>query len=166
MLLEYADDSHFGDPMWMLSKQNIGLDAAPSFHNSTPPILPPTPPCSSEAENITFLSDAGAMAVDEDVVLTRNDFGDVPDEPVDGSTDIAKVSVKLSSGKPIMRKFRKTDTVRNLFAWVRELLVPLNQQDMEFDLFAGFPPSSLKGQMSETIESAKISGSMITFRLM
>lgn len=74
------------------------------------------------------------------------------------------MSVKLPWGKQIVRRFRKHDLVRNIFAFANSLILDKEGVHKSFDLCTAYPSMSLKDHLDETIEVAGVSGSQVILR--
>jgi UBX domain len=77
---------------------------------------------------------------------------------------VVRVSVKLPWGKQIVRRFRKNDSVQNIFAFANSLVVEKEGVYKSFDLCTAYPSMSLKDHLDETIEVAGVSGSQVILR--
>lgn len=74
------------------------------------------------------------------------------------------MSVKLPWGKQIVRRFRKDDLVRNIFAFANSLILEKEGAHKSFDLCTAYPSMSLRDNLTETIEAAGVSGSQVILR--
>ena len=104
------------------------------------------------------------------VVAVQN-YGPVPAEPDSTSTkeETTRLRIRLSSGKQVVRKFRKDDTVRGLFAVVRTLLDAEGDsvvQTKEFELRAGYPPKILSGALDTTLSESNMENAQVTVALL
>jgi UBX domain len=77
---------------------------------------------------------------------------------------VVRVSVKLPWGKQIVRRFRKNDSVQNIFAFANSLVLEKEGVHKSFDLCTAYPSMSLKDHLEETIEVAGVSGSQVILR--
>tara|TARA_B100000795_G_C22566245_1_gene348268 strand:+ start:80 stop:619 length:540 start_codon:yes stop_codon:yes gene_type:complete len=89
------------------------------------------------------------------------DYGTAPTEPETTipTSETTRLRLKLSTGKQVVRKFLKQNTVRELFAVVRQLLDAEEGSDTNstnFELRAGFPPKILSGGLDDTLTEAGI----------
>jgi len=85
---------------------------------------------------------------------------DVGDEPTENG---AVVQFRMPDGKKLVRKFKKTDTVKIIYAFVAKS----NDEAMggkEFELKAGYPPKDLLSKMEESIQACNLSGESISVR--
>ena len=86
-----------------------------------------------------------------------------PDE--DG---VAKVSVKFPWGKAQVRRFRRTDTVRALYAYAQQMAAAEvaggKGEGGAFDVFTAFPSASLGARLEETVAAAGLAGSQVIMR--
>ena len=86
--------------------------------------------------------------------------------------DVVKVSLKLPWGKQIIRRFYKRDLVRNVYAFADSVCIEKEKENQNasdgnvksFDLFTAYPSMSLKNQLNESLEDAKIAGSQVILR--
>jgi len=86
----------------------------------------------------------------------------VPDEPPAGAPGAARLQLRLPSGKRLVRRFAASDSVRVVYAVVR-------QQDdapagKRLELKYGFPPKDLADLQTHTIGEAKLAGESIQGR--
>ena len=99
------------------------------------------------------------------------DYGTPPLEP-DAATDsneTTRLRLRLSNGKQVVRKFRKDDTVRGLFAVVRQLLDMEGDADISsknFELRAGYPPKVLSDDTKQTLQGASLENAQVAVRLL
>lgn len=86
-----------------------------------------------------------------------------------------RISIKLSSGKALVRKYLPTTPVRALFAVVRAsdpafadqqgvLRPSLLEGKLGFDLVTRFPVTNLIEKLEETVQQCNLAGSQIFFR--
>ena len=83
--------------------------------------------------------------------------------------NVVKVSLKLPWGKQIVRKYHKTDLVRNVYAFALSISVEKQKESVEFHgksfgLFTAYPSMSLQDSLALTIEEAQIAGSQVILR--
>lgn len=104
-------------------------------------------------------AETGESTGRESQPITRG-FGAPPNEP-NPNEDAIKISLKLpSGGKPLVHRFYRTDTVRQLYAFVDVV----EGQGRSFDLLSSFPVTSLFDKMNQTLEEASLAGSQIIMR--
>lgn len=95
------------------------------------------------------------------------DFGSVPEEPAAGAPDSCRVQIKMPSGKPVVRRFLKSHTVRELHAAAREALEERGDLDgQRIELATAFPAKVLSGSLDSTIEESGVMGAQIIVRRM
>lgn len=120
---------------------------------------------------------------DVKVESDKIDYGAVPPEPqgkrngasdfifalcvniscvIDNDPNAIKVSIKFASGKPVMRKYLKTDLVRSLFA-VAVSSDPANAT-RPFDLVSRFPARSLVTCLDMTLGECELAGGQVFHR--
>lgn len=84
---------------------------------------------------------------------------EVGDEPVDG----ARIQMRMPDATRLVRRFRKNDAVRMIYAFVAQ-----NNDEAkngkEFILMAGFPPKDIVGDLDLSIESCGLNGQAVTVR--
>jgi hypothetical protein len=86
-------------------------------------------------------------------------FGSVPAEPADTDPETIKISIRLPT-KRLMRKWRQSDTVRNLFAYIIEMDNESAQRP--FDLTApGSQNEVLSSKLDETLATCQLKGSLL-----
>ena len=73
-----------------------------------------------------------------------------------------KLALKLSSGKPIIRRYLSTDTVRSIFAVA--LANEPTALNRPFDLMLSFPLTNLSEMLNKTIGEAGLAGTQIVLR--
>eukprot|EP00565_Helicotheca_tamesis_P001050 CAMPEP_0185740090 /NCGR_PEP_ID=MMETSP1171-20130828/36969_1 /TAXON_ID=374046 /ORGANISM="Helicotheca tamensis, Strain CCMP826" /LENGTH=608 /DNA_ID=CAMNT_0028411843 /DNA_START=294 /DNA_END=2117 /DNA_ORIENTATION=+ len=86
---------------------------------------------------------------------------DVGDEPAGG--DVARIQIRMPDGKRLVRKFRGSDTVKVIYAFVAQSNEEA-KSGKSFGLKAGFPPRDLKPDIDSTIKSCGLAGEAITVR--
>lgn len=89
------------------------------------------------------------------------DYGTVPEAPSDSDPEAIKVSIKLASGKGIVRKYRAADPVRALFAVVAaEMRASGEDGDSagRFDLMTRFPTLNLATCMDSSLGECNLAG--------
>lgn len=74
------------------------------------------------------------------------------------------MSLKLPWGKQIVRRFHKSDLVRNIFAFANSIILDKEGTHKSFDLCTAYPSMSLRDHLDETVEMAGIAGSQIILR--
>jgi hypothetical protein len=74
------------------------------------------------------------------------------------------VSIKLANGKGLVRRYRKTDPVRLLFAVARDGVPEAKEGDKLFDISTTYPKASLAGRMHETLQQAELAGSQVVMQ--
>jgi len=88
--------------------------------------------------------------------------------PASGEEGAAKVSVKFPWGKAQVRRFRRTDTVRALYAYVQHTAAAeaagSKGEGGAFDVFTAFPSASLGTRLDETVADAGLAGSQVIMR--
>ena len=81
---------------------------------------------------------------------------------------MAKVSVKFPWNKAAVRRFRKTDSVRCLYAFAQQMaaaeVAGSKGSGGAFDLFTVFPSTSLGGQVGLSLGEAGLAGSQVIMR--
>ena len=85
---------------------------------------------------------------------------------------VVKVSLKLPWGKQIIRKFYKSNLVRNVYAFANNVCLEKEKEDQSagdisvksFDLFTAYPSMSLHNQLNVSLEDAKVAGSQVILR--
>jgi hypothetical protein len=94
------------------------------------------------------------------------DYGVPPIEP-DATTKegTTRLRIRLPSGKQAVRKFNQSDTVRGLFAVVRQMLNEEGYDAMvaskDFELRAGYPPQMLSSKLDDTLQEAKLESAQV-----
>ena len=117
---------------------------------------PPSSSSSSSSSSSTLVSPPPA---------TR-DYGVPPTEPdatmKEGTT---RLRIRLPSGKHLVRKFNQSDTVRGLFAVVRQMLNEDGSDAMaaskDFELRAGYPPQMLSSMLDDTLQEARLESASV-----
>lgn len=71
-----------------------------------------------------------------------------------------RVSIKPAVGKPLVRRYRKSDLVRLLFA-VAKQSVPEAAQGRSFALFTSFPKADLSEHLDQSIGDAGLGGAQV-----
>lgn len=77
-------------------------------------------------------------------------------------TNAIKVSIKLSNGKAINRKYNKNDSIRSLFA-----VAIANDAGLvagKFDLISRFPALNLSEHLDSTIGDSNLAGGQVFYR--
>ena len=80
-------------------------------------------------------------------------------------TDVVKVSVKSPWGKQVVRRFHKTDLIRNIFSFANSLCLEKEETSgRNFDICTAYPSRSLIHHLDMTILEAGVSGSQVIMR--
>mmetsp|Transcript_20001 Transcript_20001/g.25881 ORF Transcript_20001/g.25881 Transcript_20001/m.25881 type:complete len:364 (+) Transcript_20001:87-1178(+) len=91
----------------------------------------------------------------------------IPEEPPVGDSDAARIQVRLPSGKKFVRRFRSTDHVSGLFAYIRKELIDQSVTTLQGDFEVVAPQGKIlkNAQPSEqiTLESEGLSPSASVF---
>mmetsp|Transcript_23546 Transcript_23546/g.35139 ORF Transcript_23546/g.35139 Transcript_23546/m.35139 type:complete len:164 (+) Transcript_23546:257-748(+) len=87
---------------------------------------------------------------------------DIGDEPAAGK-DTARVQIRMPDGKRLVRKFRRDDTVKVIYAFVAQSSEEA-KNGKSFILKAGFPPRDLSPEIENTIQNCGLAGESITAR--
>jgi hypothetical protein len=76
------------------------------------------------------------------------------------------VSLKLTTGKTLVRRFLKSASVRVLYALALASSTATTEalEGQEFDIFTSYPPKSLKESMELTLSVAGVAGSQVIMR--
>lgn len=129
----------------------------------------------SDARNLSFSDRSDLKAPDTDAAVAALqtekfekecsnatisvDYGTIPVEPDAGVSDSIKISIKLPSGKPFVRRFTRDTLVRGLYAVAVEALgsAPFTP----FDIFTVMPSKSLAGQMDKTVAETDLNGQQV-----
>lgn len=122
--------------------------------SSDPPLKRESPPLSSSSS----LSPAPPLPPSQ----TAHSYGPISEEPPTNSTDSVKVSIKLATGKSIIRRYLKHEPVSVLFAVAQDAVPEASFR--RFDLATTFPTRSLQSLMQETLESCSLHNSVIAMR--
>lgn len=76
-----------------------------------------------------------------------------------------KVSVKSPWGKQVVRRFYKTDLVRNIYSFANSLcLEKAETTGRNFDICTAYPSMSMREHLDMTIFEAGVSGSQVIMR--
>ncbi len=85
---------------------------------------------------------------------------EVGDEP---TANAARIMIRMPDGKRLVRKFKKEDDVKTIYAFVGQ-----SNEDAkggkEFVMKAGFPPKDLVDSIDKSIENTGLAGDSITVR--
>ena len=133
-----------------------------SGNNSVLGSAAPSPSSSSSSSSSSSCSSSTLVSPPP---ATR-DYGVPPTEPdatmKEGTT---RLRIRLPSGKHSVRKFNQSDTVRGLFAVVRQML---NEEGSDataaakdFELRAGYPPQMLSSMLDDTLQEAKLESASV-----
>ena len=78
-----------------------------------------------------------------------------------------KISIKLSNGKSFVRKYKKDEKVKCLFAVVLDKdLESLQSQYRPFDLVTRFPMMNLSDVLESTLEETSLNGTQIFIKIL
>lgn len=92
----------------------------------------------------------------EEVILEM----DIGEEPKENG---ARVQIRMPDGGKIVRKFKKEDTVKVIYAFVSQSNEEA-KKGKSFEMKAGYPPKNLRSKVDATIDSCNLSGESITVR--
>jgi hypothetical protein len=81
-----------------------------------------------------------------------------------GDADTLKVSLKLLSGKNVIRRFKKSEVVRGLYAFALSLTPEAVTEMKDFDLFTTYPPKCLREVLEVSMQDAGLAGSQVIIR--
>ena len=100
-------------------------------------------------------------AKNSSISVDRSDnYGPVLDEPVVSDENVCRISFKLPSGKNEVRRFRKGDSVRSVYAFVKTKA----ESGKPFDLHTTYPPRTYGACMDSTISEQELGGSQVIVR--
>ena len=88
---------------------------------------------------------------------------EVGGEPATGEEGVGRVQIRMPDGKRLVRRFRGSDQVRTIFAFVQQSNEDAGR-GKDLDLKAGFPPKNLLGDIDKTISECGLAGEAITAR--
>lgn len=88
--------------------------------------------------------------------IPRVDYGPVSVEPAEG----IRVSIKLASGKALVRRYNASDPVRQLFAVARDSESEA-KEGRTFELSTTFPKVGLSSRIDETLATAGLANSSV-----
>ena len=82
------------------------------------------------------------------------------------SESAIKISIRLATGgKPIVRRFKMSDSVRSLFAFVASMMDDGEQDRRKrFDVMTAFPTKSLSEVMESSLEENGLANSQVIVR--
>ena len=80
-----------------------------------------------------------------------------------------RVSLKLPWGKQVVRRFHKSDLIRNIYAFAQDVSEEKSKESGDkggksFDLFTAYPSMSLQDSLNHTVEEAGVAGSQVIMR--
>ena len=79
---------------------------------------------------------------------------------IEAGEEVTKVSIKLANGRSLVRRYRKSDIVRALYAVAQEN-VPEAKGGRAFDLVTSFPRTSLNDKIDSTLADAGVANSQV-----
>lgn len=83
---------------------------------------------------------------------------------IENEDGVIKISIKLSNGKAIARRYYKTNTVNVLFAVAASQENELSNRN--FDLVTRFPMLSLLPSRNQTLEEFPLAGSQVLVKFL
>jgi hypothetical protein len=82
----------------------------------------------------------------------------------EGEGGTVKVSIKLSNGKALARRYRKSDCISALFAVAAS--ADNEARSRGFDLVSRFPPLSLLSCREQTLEACGLAGAQVIVKFL
>ncbi len=142
-------------PLRETTSNSVGK--ASSVETPSTSILPPVPPTPAINYGEVPPIPAGALSLPSNLSIHTNHPLSLESDP-----NAIKISIKLTNGKSITRKFLKSNSVKALFAVAIESDV--QNASRAFDLISRFPALTLSTCLEKTLEECQLAGGVVLHR--